>query len=766
MEQPPIKSIYQWYYDAFLAANWGLDYNNIWFVSIYPQDGDLGKFLKAVGTEAARFDVKSTGVDEQGIVNGYNGLDLAKMVETAWNYNIGKLPDNCNIVGADSFGGNVLLPVTNVRIPKDTINTQTVEMGAGYTWVPPILADKHPQFAPLVLDMYYTAYPFGEFVIRPWSMAINRFGLKPRQLRCNICCSLFTKNNHYLARSHGNNWAPKFEYRFYSCYPLGVPEIPFSTDNEELTKTTSISFGYDFYRVSIPNAAYIKPLHNSVTDAKAKEFSSALKGVDRPIPGKNFDDGLPEFGARGGGVGKIFLKKSKNPLGPGDGDVPSDDSIDVAPGNGEAGIKQGADDAINTIMGNGKPPVDWTYTNAPPGKGEGAIKGDIDEVIVVSVVEPKIPFFDEPIIPLSIQLPVDGMDDPIFMPVVEGRVGGDEPGRVSVGNTRATNDEPTRVESTDGERLLRDDPDSVGDRFAAVDEEDDVMELLFEENGQILEDEPSNSQVESLSVDENDDPNDISEELLMPDEYDEPNNPKAAVGEVAQDEPTFDMDVQTLRLDEDEPNAKSSDIKVGPVDVAVDVNNVKPRGGDDPDKMPNLKRARVPEDDLEKVRSRNLSVRERDIKVKIKTPTVSDKDDLKELKFKSPKEIDGDEPDIDFVDDTVIDKDVADIKFGDTDAVINDEPVVGESIPDIVVFNDEPGVVGSGRDILVTGDEPGAVGPERDILVTGDEPGVAQPQEDVLVVGDEPNYPALDEVVPRGDEPPVVALEEKRMALF
>lgn len=747
MEKSPIQSIYQWYYDVFLAANWGLDYNNIWFVSIYPQDGDLGKFFKAVGTEAARFDVKSTGVDAQGIVNGYNGTDMAKMVRTAWNYNVGKIPDNCNVVGWD-FGGNVLLPVTNVRIPKDSINTQTVEMGAGYTWVPPILADKHQQFAPLILDMYYTAYPFGEFVVRPWSMAINRFGLKARQLRCNICCTLFTKNNHYLAKSYGNNWAPKFEYRFYSCYPLGVPDLNFKTDDEDLTKTTSISFGYDFYRISIPNGKYLNPVPNSSTDATTEEFTTALKKNDRTIPGRNYDDAIQD--SRGNGTGIITLRKSKHPMGDKEGDVPIKTAVTVKPGKQEGNIKKGADDAINTIMGNGKPPVDWTYTTTPPGKGEGGIKKGADEPSAVTITEPFITFFDEPLIPLVILLPTDPMDDPIDAPTIEGRVGGDEPGGVSVSTERVRNDEPETVVSEDGARLLEDDPDRAEIEPGRADENDELVELLFEPNGPIIEDDPNDAQNDMVPVDEYDDPNDAKVEQVLPDTYDDPNDSQQEFIVVEKeddpDEPTLDLDAQMVKPEEDEPpHPEFQLISMDPDTVAVRMNDTKERETDDPDKIPAPKRSKPSEDDPEKVKAKEVPVKEKDIKVKIKTPTVSDKDDLKELKFKTPKEIDNDEPKLEFLDETTIDNDVPNMQFGDSDTIIDDEPTMGEVIPDIVVFNDEPG----------------AVGPDRDVLVTGDEPGMTQPVDDIIVVGDEPNYPSVDEVVPQGDEPSTAKMEEK-----
>lgn len=578
---PPLKSIYQWYYDVFLTANWGLDYNNLWLVTIYPQDGDLGKFIDAVSTEAARFDVGSTGIDRQGIVNGYDSKDLAKMVQTAWNFNIGKLPEDCNIIGWNA--GNILMPVTSVRIPKDVINTATVEMGAGYTWVPPILADKHQQFAPLILDMYYTAYPFSEFVVRPWSMAINRFGLKSRRLRCNISCSLFTKNNHYKSRSAGNNWFPKFEYRFYSCYPLGVPDLNFKTDDEDLTKTTSISFGYDFYRVSLHDPAYITPVSNTETDATPQEFADYIRnGVNTTIKGAPKSSRDPSSPSDDDTVSEstpLIINKTDIV-----GDNPTKDEVNSnftmlplkgAPKSSRDESPANEDDIVTvaTPLIIDKKNIDGDEATLAMTFTEKLLGGDDDDVVVEGAslgTNLHISFFDEPLIPLSIMLPVNPFDDPIAVTSMVNGVGPDEPTGVGV---RMAGVNPN------------DEPDGVNSELAAVDGDDEPTDLEFEPNGEIDEDEPNSVANSILSIDEYDEPTDAKADGIVPDVYDEPTDAKASRVVANTDDEPSRLGFEPLVVDEEYPAPKSEIVNPDDEEVSVPDANSSVDSADEPDKF-------------------------------------------------------------------------------------------------------------------------------------------------------------------------------------
>ena len=248
--QTSFRSIYQWYYDNFFASNIGLDLNNLWVVSIATQEGDE-LFLEMLRKEAARFDVESTGIDEFGDVRNRGGMSMVKMVDETWKNNTKQIPPIYNI---ENWGSNnVLIAVNKVSLPSDMIKTKNVEMGNGYTWVPPMLADRHDPFTPLQLTFYYTTYPFSEFIVRPWMMAINRYGLKLRSTRAHITCTLFTKRNPL---DKTVNWFPKFQYKFYSCYPLGVPQVDFAYDNDALEKSGTIQFGYDYYKITIPDSRY------------------------------------------------------------------------------------------------------------------------------------------------------------------------------------------------------------------------------------------------------------------------------------------------------------------------------------------------------------------------------------------------------------------------------------------------------------------------------------------------------------------------------
>lgn len=784
-QQKPVKSIYQWYYDVFLNANWGLDYNNIWFVTIFPQDGDLKKFLNAVATEAARFDVESTGTDDQGIVTGYSGKTMAQMVKTAWNYNVGKIPDNCNIVGWNA--GNILLPVTSVRIPKDSINTKTVEMGAGYTWVPPILADKHQQFAPLILDMYYTAYPFGEFVVRPWSMAINRFGLKARMLRCNICCTLFTKNNHYLGKGVGNNWFPKFEYRYYSCYPLGVPDLNFKTGDEDLTKTTSISFGYDFYRISIPNKAYLKPLHNPVTDVTQDEFKAGLAHITIPV-GKN--DDLEDV--TGEGVGYIDRRLSKNPLylikdgidDPagskivGGGKKAPENAMPITPSpnegmlkNGEDDastmeqqegerlttviepkksphedmLKQGKDDAIDQITGDGPMPP-TAAIEITPSEHKDMIQAGMDEVVQtpfnqvnsVQVTQLRPPFFDEPIFPLFLKFPPNPDDDPFYVMSIDGRVGPDEPGRVGVGKGGIAPDEP----------------DSVNSDMEAVGEDDEVISLDFEGNGPIEGDEAASISVAFAGADSDDEPNKAPSEILSIDVYDEPTDARAEKILADTDDEPVNADAMLVRPDNEILDVRSKLEKPEPEEIDVDSKDLNPRG-DEPDRV-DMRSASVDEDDSpESVDSDEQPVAEYEIKPKAKDLGKIEKDEADEVPTAGEKTIDGDEPDISFPGARAIENDEPNPSFGLSDTIANDEPSVSET-PEAPVPYDEPSLVSVGEDMKIAGDEP-SIQEVPNVPVSYDEPPLVPVGDGIRAVADEPSAPKTPHIPVENDEPSMVS---------
>lgn len=752
---PPLKSIYQWYYDVFLTANWGLDYNNLWLVTIYPQDGDLGKFIDAVSTEAARFDVGSTGIDQQGIVNGYDSKDLAKMVQTAWNFNIGKLPEDCNIIGWNA--GNILMPVTSVRIPKDVINTATVEMGAGYTWVPPILADKHQQFAPLILDMYYTAYPFSEFVVRPWSMAINRFGLKSRRLRCNICCSLFTKNNHYKSRSAGNNWFPKFEYRFYSCYPLGVPDLNFKTDDEDLTKTTSISFGYDFYRVSIHDPAYITPISNKTTDATPQEFADYIqKGVNTQIQGAPKSSRDPSPASDDDTVSEstpLIINKTDIV-----GDNPTKQELEgkftikqlpSAPRSSRDPSPSTDDDAVTveTPLIMNKKNIDNDVATRAMTFTEKMVGGPDDDVVVDGTTlgkDLRVSFFDEPLIPLSIMLPVNPFDDPFAVTSMVGRVGPDEPNGVGV-----------QMEGVNP----NDEPDGVNSELAAVDGDDEPIDLGFEANGGIDGDEPDSVTNAILSIDMYDEPTDAKSEGIVPDSYDEPTDAKSSRVVADSDDEPSRLGFEPLVIGEEYPNPVPEMVNPDDEDVSVPDTKKAVDSSDEPDKFKFDVVDSDEDDDPDSVKSNDFDIFEDEPdNVRFKPSKDIDKDEPDSVSTTPEKDIDDDEPQLEFPDTVSIDNDEPSLSFPDVNGIVNDEPSLSEPVRDIVILDDEPSTIPSNPDILVTGDEP-TLSTGRDYIVPQNDEPTVQNLDEKRIPEDEPSI--SDVVEPTrlsgGDEPNAVS---------
>ena len=323
-----LNSIYQWYFDNFLNENTGPDLNNLWLVSITPQEGEA-RFLDILKQEAARFDYASASVQARtGIVTDYATKDMAKMVDATWKANVKSVPANLNVNGWGSNG--ILININQVDIPTDTLNTKNAEMGPGYTWVPPMLADNHAPFQPFQLQFYYTAYPFSEFIIRPWTMAVNRYGLKLRASRAHITCTLFTKHNQlYLGNT---NWSPKFQYKFYSCYPQGNPQVQLNYTDDGQDKATQVAFGYDFYRIGIPDKRYLEPKPTSETEIKQGTFLKGLRDLVVVNPEEFDESGIYDpFEAEGlsrnmGGMAAVAAAEAAGAK-PNEDDTPVPDDI-------------------------------------------------------------------------------------------------------------------------------------------------------------------------------------------------------------------------------------------------------------------------------------------------------------------------------------------------------------------------------------------------------------------------------------------------------
>ena len=785
-EKAPIKSIYQWYYEQFANTNQGFDLNNLWLVTIYPQDGNLDAFKAVVKSEAARFDVGSTATDVVGRVTGYEGTNLAKMVDAAWSANVIQLPKGYNI--NDWAAGNVLVSVKSVMIPTDQIKTKTAEMGAGYTWVPPIFADKHEAFQPFTLTLYYTTYPFSEFIVRPWAMGINRYGLKLRALRCNIVCTLFTKNNHLI--NNNNDWFPKFEYRFYGCYPLGVPNLDFTYDNDAQDKSVAIQFGYDFYRITIPDPKYSEI--NRFKGVNQDTFISVMKQSVEKVPNtedfydspgynsddnKKTNDGSRSYTARAnilsrpGANGTLKGTVGQDSFGDvawytidglgGDDPGPKSLKSDPKPSPYDNTMKNGLDDVGNRqsekLIENQGNSAGITAKKSPH---ESNIIGDVDTPNGITWTEIKPPYLDWPLFILSLDFPPDRDDDPFDIMSIDMKPNeNDDPTKVGVGRTpNIDGDDPNRVAFDATGAIANDEAENVAENGVIVDvfdEPDSVTEILSLPDE---DDTPEDISLEPVEVDGNDEPDRNLDATQMGIGEDEPRRDlPSQIMSVDYDEPDRNLKASAVNPQYDEPDAHLPSVDSAPIEEDEPIRIRDMKGSvkdDDPDKIRFRNRGVRPNDDPEKVKSRSIEVGEKDDPDKIKkmreiaprdnddpddidskNVELSNPDDVDDVAFPEPKDIKNDEPD-GYIPDFA-------------GEIRNDEPELDSEDVDLVPVNDEP--VDIRFDERLPRKEPENISvPEA--VVSDDEP-IISIVEPVSVGGDEPNAPKIDERSVSDDEP-------------
>ena len=66
------------------------------------------------------------------------------------------------------------------------------------------------------------------------------------------------------------------------CYPLGVPNLDFTYDNDAQDKSVAIQFGYDFYRITIPDPKYSEI--NRFKGVNQDTFISVMKQSVEKVP--------------------------------------------------------------------------------------------------------------------------------------------------------------------------------------------------------------------------------------------------------------------------------------------------------------------------------------------------------------------------------------------------------------------------------------------------------------------------------------------------
>ena len=573
IETRALKSLVSWYYTQFLIQPRGLDNNSLWLVTIYPQDANLLKFIDIIQTEAARFDVDVKAVDRNGIPGGYSGSTMGRMVDRAWLNNV--LPLGDQATNLEGWGAaNVLVPVVDVTLPPDNIATKSVDLGPGYTWVPPILADKHSKFNPLALTFYYTTCPFTEFIVRPWSMAINRWGLKLAKLRCNMVLTLFSRTNQWK-NPKSRDWVHKYDYRFYGCYPLGVPNLRFDYKDSAQDKTVTVQFGYDFYRID-PEPGY--PAY------RAEEIINGKLDLSEVVADIKVNDGY--------------------------NDEPTEASIDTFDSfrpvnNDDEPPKESADGGMATVRIDSN---DEPYELKSKELQLVNEMSDMFNLEDISADEPKEPGIDirlqqddEPENIDSIRKRMLWLDTPILpLTLVFNPKRNDEPNRIASIDTKPGADEPRRIKSRVSEYLNSDEVYGVGDTSRTLDGGDEVGSVDDSIIVVLETDEPSSLGERLLAVDGDDEYRRSDMNILMPSD-DEPSLPNNVIGRIADDEPEHfspltitigeDEGLSTLKgtfkIEDDEAgHIRGADLQIPDGDEANwNRNNFKKPGSDEVDRI-------------------------------------------------------------------------------------------------------------------------------------------------------------------------------------
>lgn len=512
-----LKSLVSWYYTQFLIQPRGLDNNSLWLVTIYPQDANLLGFIDMIQTEAARFDVNVKAVGNDGIPGGYSGSTMGKMVDRAWLANV--LPLGDQATNLDGWGAsNVLASVVDVTLPPDNIATKAVDLGPGYTWVPPILADKHSKFNPLALTFYYTTYPFSEFIIRPWSMAINRWGLKLAKLRCNMVLTLFSRTNQWK-HPNGRDWVHKYDYRFYGCYPLGVPNLRFDYKDSAQDKTVTVQFGYDFYRID-PEPGY--PAY------QAKEILNGKLDLSNVVKDIKVNDGYNDEPTEASiDVINSFRMVDPDDYIPKGFTVPDAVTVnknDEIPKNVHYNVEEKAQADKADIVDTEWMKFDYGIADlVTEDMGEifGTASEDEPPDNFDEVTKSKL-WLDTPILPLTL----------VFKPKRN-----DEPNRIASNDIRPGGDEPGKIDSRVSEKIDSDEVQSLGDVSIVLDDVDEVKSLDDSTIALFDEDEPSEAGVEFLTVDADDEYRNVDIPILTLDD-DEPILNSRGFDKLPDDEPT------------------------------------------------------------------------------------------------------------------------------------------------------------------------------------------------------------------------------------
>ena len=156
---------------------------------------------------------------------------------------------------------NGCLFAQSVQIPSETMNTTPISVANQRGFLPGILSNGRSQYnSTLTIDFLETNTSFSDFVIRPWVIAAEHFGLvarekdsdRSRDVR-NVKSTMYVME--YSRTFQNVSMIPKKVWTFFNCVPTSVES--YSLGYDEPTTAPRMKTQWTFTNYAVANSLYL-----------------------------------------------------------------------------------------------------------------------------------------------------------------------------------------------------------------------------------------------------------------------------------------------------------------------------------------------------------------------------------------------------------------------------------------------------------------------------------------------------------------------------
>ena len=194
----------------------------------------------------------------------YHNFDISQAVSILKSYPLNKVT-GCIFAQGASIPGLEMLEVNRDKAFGDK------QRG----FIPGLIATGRQPFSDLTLEFRETNTSFVDFVVRPWTILAEHFGMvarppgDPRNVGTTITILQFTRTYHNIAQ------IPRKIWTFYNCMPTSISNKNLTYDQESLEINSS---EWAFSNYAVRNNLYL-PLPDIINKISSKGWKSLIPKI-------------------------------------------------------------------------------------------------------------------------------------------------------------------------------------------------------------------------------------------------------------------------------------------------------------------------------------------------------------------------------------------------------------------------------------------------------------------------------------------------------